>query len=157
MASLSLSVLSTTRMTNCRVGGKNHTERSLFLQKKKKRHFQQCNVTQWVGISGPRASQRALVTAMLIATFEYERAIRMTKDQRHVNFGQMWETPIKPWQRLRKKTCFATWANGSTCVIQPDCDPAYMHTMLGLGMKGWTQVTIETLGLLVTPVANLLL
>lgn len=128
MASLSLSVLSTTRMMNCRVGGKNHTEWPLF-----KRHLQLWNATQRVGISGPRASQWALVTAMLITLCEREgERPCMTKDQRHVNVCEMWETPFKP--NDPGKSCvitrYPTW-------LRPKPQPGIYMNLPHFGVKGW--------------------
>lgn len=139
MASLSLSVLSTTRMMNCRVGGKNHTEWPLF-----KRHLQLWNAKQRVGISGPRASQWALVTAMLITLCEREgERPCMTKDQRHVNVCEMWETPFKP--NDSGKSCVLT-----TRVIQHDCDPnrSQGSTWVCLTLEWKGEVAIVTVGLL---------
>ena len=82
MASLSLSVLSTTRMMNCRVGGKNHTDGPLL-----KNTFTE-SATQQEGTSGAKGLTMGSGDCYANSLVLNERPC-MTKDQWHVNVAEM--------------------------------------------------------------------
>lgn len=149
MASLSLSVLSTTRMMNCRVGGKNHTDWPLF---KKTFTAMKCNTAG----GHFRAKSSTMGTGDCYANnpFLNEREWPcMTKDQRHVNVGEMSETPFKP-KRLGKRLQPCALSNMTQIPARNlhESDTVERKSEVTIVTVGLLQsmVPIVTIGLLVT-------